>query len=419
MDDHDNRLPVTDRSTQDIYRHLFQKLPTPSFLWQKKNGDLLLIDYTENAPAYFDKSDSPFQGRSSRDLLKQYRAMQEDLEKCATYQLDWVREYSFVKAGSEKTERVRVSYKTINQEIILVQIQELAIPGESHSANTSALLKFLAASPAALAVVDKQMRYLAVSDKWIHDYNLTGEELIGKSHYEIFPEIGPEWKKIHQECLKGKNQKREEDPFIRQDGSIDWIRWEIRPWYEDNGQVGGIILFTELITEKKRIEAELKNQVIRSEANEAKLIEAQAVSKLGSWETNLLDLTVNWSHETYRIFELDPRTFQPTHESFLEFVHPEDRNLVNQKFLASFHSRDYHSIEHRIITANGNIKIVEERWKIIWDESNNPIRTFGTCQDITERKSIEQELLITKKLSEDNEQRLTLAAEAAELGVWD
>lgn len=159
-----------------------------------------------------------------------------------------------------------------------------------------------------------------------------------------------------------------------------------------------------------------KNKI---EASEIRLIEAQEAAKVGSWETDLSNLKVIWSAETFSIFELDSKTFQPTHQSFLDQVHPDDKEMVDAAFVQSFSSRDYNSIEHRIITSKGNLKYVEERWKISLNEKGEPIRVFGTCQDITARKKVEQELLNTKAKAEENEYRLKLAVEAAKLGIWD
>ncbi len=50
----------------------------------------------------------------------------------------------------------------------------------------------------------------------------------------------------------------EEDPFPREDGTLDWVRWEIRPWYEETDRIGGIILFSEVITERKQIQDDLR-----------------------------------------------------------------------------------------------------------------------------------------------------------------
>ncbi|MCW6036362.1 PAS domain-containing protein [Spirulina subsalsa FACHB-351] len=103
-------------------------------------------------------------------------------------------------------------------------------------------------------------------------YNLEGIPVIGRSHYEIFPEIPQRWKDIHQNCLAGNSQRCEEDPFPRADGSLDWIRWAIYPWYETTGEVGGIIVFSEIISDRKQIEEE-KNRLI--EVLKAKTVELE------------------------------------------------------------------------------------------------------------------------------------------------
>ena len=136
--------------------------------------------------------------------------------------------------------------------------------------------------------------------------------------------------------------------------------------------------------------------ILQLKATDRRLVEAQAVAKLGSWETDLSTLKVICSLETYRIFELDPSQDQVTQTLFLEYVHPDDRLKVDAVFKSSPNNTDYHSIEHRVVTGKGNQKWVEEKWKIFHDETGKPIKAFGTCQDITERKvaEIEKALLI-------------------------
>ncbi len=114
------------------------------------------------------------------------------------------------------------------------------------------LALFIEYSPASLAMFDNEMNYIATSRRWVNDNNADGQELIGKNHYEVFPEIHQHWKDGHQRCLHGEVVKNEEDFLIRPDGSKDWIRWEIHPWKKVSGDVGGIIMFTEVITERKK-----------------------------------------------------------------------------------------------------------------------------------------------------------------------
>ncbi|MDE2132545.1 MAG: PAS domain S-box protein, partial [Betaproteobacteria bacterium] len=116
---------------------------------------------------------------------------------------------------------------------------------------------FIEHAPAALAMFDRQMRYLAVSNRWLQDYDLGGQNVIGRSHYEVFPEIPVRWKILHQRGLEGEVLYSDDDRLERSDGSRQRLRWEVRPWYANDGRVGGIVIFTEDITARKMTEAAL------------------------------------------------------------------------------------------------------------------------------------------------------------------
>ncbi len=113
---------------------------------------------------------------------------------------------------------------------------------------------FVENSPASIAMFDRDMRYLLASRRWLESYHLESRDLTGLSHYDVFPEIGEDWKAVHRRCLAGAVESRDEDPFPRADGSLDWVRWEVRPWFVSEGEIGGIIILSELITERKKVE---------------------------------------------------------------------------------------------------------------------------------------------------------------------
>jgi PAS domain S-box-containing protein len=115
-------------------------------------------------------------------------------------------------------------------------------------------------SPFAVAMLDRGMRYLFASRRWLSDFRIpfTNEQIPGRSHYEMFPEIPERWKEIHRRCLGGESARSDGEAFVRGDGTVDWTRWEIRPWTDDAGEIGGILMFSEDIGIRKREELELK-----------------------------------------------------------------------------------------------------------------------------------------------------------------
>ena len=116
---------------------------------------------------------------------------------------------------------------------------------------------FIENAPAAQAMFDREMRYLAVSRRWMEDYGLGGREILGHTHYEIFPEIPVCWREDHHRALAGDVIQVSENRLKRADGSVQWIHRELRPWRTGEGQIGGITIFTEDITQRKEAEARL------------------------------------------------------------------------------------------------------------------------------------------------------------------
>jgi len=130
------------------------------------------------------------------------------------------------------------------------------------------LLKiFVKNVPAAVAMLDRDMRYVQVSDRWCSDYLRGSEMVLGRSHYEIFPDMPGRWKEVHRRCLQGETLRADEDRWDGQDGT-HWARWEVRPWKTPEGTVGGILILAEDITGRKQMEETLSDM-------SRKLIESQ------------------------------------------------------------------------------------------------------------------------------------------------
>ena len=137
------------------------------------------------------------------------------------------------------------------------------------------LLKiFVQHVPAAVAMLDCDMRYLQVSDRFCADFSLDGSQILGCSHYEIFPDLPDHWRHLYRRALKGETLRADEDRWDRKDGTT-WLRWEIRPWYNTEGLPGGMLIFSEDITRSKQMEeafSGLSRKLIEAQEQERKRI---------------------------------------------------------------------------------------------------------------------------------------------------
>jgi len=118
---------------------------------------------------------------------------------------------------------------------------------------------FIEHTPAAIAMLDNDMRYIAASRRWYSDYGVEDDDVTGKCHYDVFPDIPEEWKEIHRRVLAGAVERNEADPWPRADGHTDWVRWELRPWYRADDTIGGLIVMSENISDRVAAEQALRD----------------------------------------------------------------------------------------------------------------------------------------------------------------
>ncbi len=129
-------------------------------------------------------------------------------------------------------------------------------------------------APVAMAMFDTEMHYLACSHKWVTDYRLDGVQILGRSHYEVFPNLPERWKQLHRKALAGEILSQSEDVFSRAGSDMTYLRWAIHPWYQPDGVVGGIVMVTDVITDLVRARhqalesARLKSEFLASMSHE-------------------------------------------------------------------------------------------------------------------------------------------------------
>jgi len=256
---------------------------------------------------------------------------------------------------------------------------------EAIQQETEAKLRlFVEHAPAAIAMFDGQMRYLAASKRWLSDFNLPDEDLIGRSHYEIFPDLPERWKAIHRRCLAGGIEKCEEDLFERADGTKDWSRWEVRPWYNSMDEIGGIIIFSELITQRKQFEVVLResNERFRLAFKNAPIGMA-VVSPEGKF------LQVNRALceiVGYSAAELKAITFQEiTYPEDLE----EDLSYMHQMLVGEIR---IYEMEKRYLHKDGYLVWVLLNASLVRNAESKPLYFISQIQDITESKQHQQQI---------------------------
>ena len=142
------------------------------------------------------------------------------------------------------------------EEALAEMNRTLVAQAASLQAREELLRVFVKNVPAAVAMLDRDMRYLQVSDRWCSDNSVEASELLGRSR-ELSPEMPDRWKEVNRRALQGETLRADEDRW-ESGGSTRWARWEVRPWRAAHGTVGGILILTEDITRRKQMEEALR-----------------------------------------------------------------------------------------------------------------------------------------------------------------
>ena len=243
---------------------------------------------------------------------------------------------------------------------------------------------FIDKAPNAMAMFDNDMRFLAASDRWRSDYNLNDKEITGKSLYEIFPEIEEEWKKIHQDCLAGAIHHEDEIAYKWPDGRVQWLSYDIRPWYISPDKIGGLLIYTLDITAIKEKEKEkLRIEEILDKTNE--------VARIGTWEVDTINGKIHWSTVTCEIHEV-PYDYVPELETAINFFKEgESRDKIQMAVNNAIEKGISYDVEVELITAKGN-----SRWARAIGQAEmvdgHCVRLYGVFHNINDIKVTENAL---------------------------
>ncbi len=246
------------RESEERFRSAFEFAPIgialvdPTGRWLKVNRSLCeLVGYDEPELLATDFQTLTHPDDLTADLALVRRTLAGEIQ---TYQME--KRY-FHKSGRTVYALLSVSLvrdATAAPLYFISQIKDITQRKEAEralAANDALLRQFIRHSPAAIAMFDREVRYIQASNRWLADYHLVGQEIVGRSYYEVLPDVPDRWRAVHRRVLAGAVERCDEDPFHRADGSTEWFEWECRPWHRADEEIGGLVIFTQVITQRK------------------------------------------------------------------------------------------------------------------------------------------------------------------------
>ncbi|HLF89301.1 MAG TPA: PAS domain S-box protein, partial [Anaerolineales bacterium] len=141
---------------------------------------------------------------------------------------------------------------------MLIDVTDRKQAEESLRKSQEQLLSLVNDAPVSIAMFDREMHYIASSRRWTVEYGRGYENLTGLSHYSVHPDLPEYWKEAHRKGLAGEPSHNDNDLWIQEDGTKNWLRWAIVPWHDTDGEIGGIIISAEDITVPKLAEQALR-----------------------------------------------------------------------------------------------------------------------------------------------------------------
>ncbi|AVR46118.1 hypothetical protein C7S20_13105 [Christiangramia fulva] len=251
---------------------------------------------------------------------------------------------------------------------------------------------FIDNAPSSIAMFNKNMNYIATSLQWVKNYGLEKLDVIGKNHYEIFPDLDQKWKDIFQKSLNGEILKKEADLLTLKDGSKIWINWEVRPWYTREEEIAGIIVRTANISHIKKLEqvAEEKQIFLETilESIDVGIISCDAEAKLTIFNNTLRD----W----YGIPERDIP--QSEYSKYYGLYKEDGITPLKTEEIPLIKALQNKTVKNEVVVIkprNSSDKIVSVTGSQLKDDSGNIKGAVVAIHDITERKKVEEKLIET------------------------
>ncbi|GEM_PF-3131399 len=255
---------------------------------------------------------------------------------------------------------------------------------------------FIKEAPIPMAMVDRDMRYIRCSRRWISDYGLNLGSIEGRSHYDAFPHLPESWVQAHKRGLAGETVKNAEDWYRWPDGRMQWLRWEVHPWHNRAGEVAGLILFAEDITDRKLAEQSLRE-------SEARLRQAAEAAHFGTFDVDITTGEAHWSPEALSLLGLAPDACPTNIHEMEQLIGHRATLEIGRQLQSAFHPQSDGVLRQdlSITHADGSRRWLQVHGQVMFDSNafqRSATRVRGMLLDITETRRMQQNLEQAKRL---------------------
>jgi PAS domain S-box-containing protein len=271
----------------------------------------------------------------------------------------------------------------------VVEARDAALRGERMTR------QMIQAAPFAAAMFDRNLHHLVVSDAWCSILGLDPDDFAGRALDEIFPKARRRFIAAQKKALLGQTVRRPEDRLVSQDGRLHWVRWEMQPWFDVDGQISGVLAYLSDVSALVSARREAQ-----SSARRLKL--AVNAAKAAVFEVDYAEKAV-WHGPEFTKLAGRHLTFEDMCGVWPN-VHPDDVEHMTS-LIAAFDTRHPTLIECRLIQPDGSARWVCAHVEIFHDAVGRPRRAVGLLLDVDERKR--QELALA-----DAQRQATVATEA-------
>ncbi len=307
-------------------------------------------------------------------------------------------------------EQIRIQSEELQvfNEELQVQSEELQETNEALQESEKRFRTLAENSPDMITRFDRRNRHTYANPAAAKVYGLSQEEIVGKTYGELRrdPEQVRFLETYYEIVFATGKPEAMEFQYTSPTGKEYYFNTKIVPEFV-NGKVTSVLAISRDIKDLKEAETKLKETLDNLEElvkertaelektykslkeSERGLAEAQEMAHIGNWERNFATNQLYWSDEMYRIFGLKPQEFEVTYSIFLNYVHPDDQDYIDNAIKESLNGKPL-DIDFRIILANREERTVHTKGEVVFDEKNNPVRIRGITQDITEHKKAEE-----------------------------